>query len=47
MLRAEGDMFLDNITLAELKKALSVPVTVVSRGGYELCEAITGKKCEF
>jgi len=47
MLRAEGDMFLDNITLAELKKALSVPVTVVSRGGYELCEAITGKKSEF
>ncbi len=47
MLRAEGDMFLDNVTLKELESALSVKVRVVARGGYELCEAITGKQCEF
>lgn len=47
MLRAEGDMFLDNVTLKELESALSVSVRVVPRGGYELCEAITGKQCGF
>ncbi len=47
MLRAEGDMFLDNVTLSELESSLGVKVTVVPRGGYELCEAMTGLKYEF
>lgn len=47
MLRSEGDMFLDNVTINELESALSVSVRVVPRGGYELCEAITGVKNEF
>ncbi len=47
MLRAEGDMFLDNVTLSELEGSLGVRVTVVPRGGYELCEAMTGLKYEF
>ena len=42
MLRAEGDMFLDNVTVEELESALSVKVTVVSRGGYARCEAMLG-----
>lgn len=41
MLRAEGDMFLDNITLAQLAQELDIKITVVARGGYSLCEAIT------
>lgn len=43
MLRAEGDLFLDNVSLSELSDALGVPVTVVPRGGYALCEAMTNK----
>ncbi len=42
MLRAEGDLFLDNISLSDVSNALGVPVTVVPRGGYPLCEAMTG-----
>ncbi|MBE6683839.1 MAG: DUF512 domain-containing protein [Ruminococcaceae bacterium] len=47
MLRAEGDMFLDNVTLESLSTELSVPVRVVARGGFELCEAMTGMLCEL
>ena len=42
MLRAEGDMFLDNVTTEEVESALGIKLTVVSRGGYELCEAMLG-----
>lgn len=47
MLRAEGDMFLDNVTLSEVGEALGITVTVTPRGGYPLCEAMTGLECEF
>ena len=47
MLRAEGDMFLDNTTLDELSGSLGVKIAVTPRGGYELCEAMTGIKCDF
>ncbi len=42
MLRSEGDLFLDNVSLSQVSDALGVPVNVVSRGGYPLCEAMTG-----
>ncbi len=42
MLRSEGDLFLDNVSLDELSKALNVNVLVVQKGGYPLCEAMTG-----
>lgn len=42
MLRAEGDLFLDNVSLSQVSASLGVPVKVVSRGGYPLCEAMTG-----
>ena len=42
MLRSEGDLFLDNVSLADVEKALDVTVTVTPRGGYPLCEAMTG-----
>lgn len=42
MLRAEGDMFLDSVTLDELSKRLGVKITPVNNDGYELVDAILG-----
>ena len=42
MLRAQGDLFLDNVSVEDVEKALSVRIRVVQSGGYNLCEAITG-----
>ncbi len=42
MLRSEGDLFLDNVSLDELSNTLNIKVTVVQKGGYPLCEAMTG-----
>lgn len=47
MLRSERDLFLDNVSLDELSAALNVKVTVTERGGYPLCEAMTGLESEF
>lgn len=41
MLRREGDMFLDDVTLDELQKALNVRVTPVAVDGYEFIAALT------
>ena len=42
MLRAEGDMFLDSVTVDELSERLGVRITPVNNGGYELIDAIFG-----
>jgi putative radical SAM enzyme (TIGR03279 family) len=42
MLRAQGDLFLDNVSVEDVENALSVKIRVVASGGYNLCEAITG-----
>ena len=42
MLRAEGDLFLDNVSLEDVEKALNIKVRVTEKGGYALCEAMTG-----
>ncbi len=42
MLRSEGDLFLDNVSLSQLSSELGVKVIVNERGGYPLCEAMTG-----
>lgn len=42
MLRSEGDMFLDSITLTELSERLNIKITPVANDGYELTEAIIG-----
>ena len=42
MLRQEGYMFLDSITLTELSQRLGVPVIPVENDGYELIEKILG-----
>lgn len=44
MLRAEGDMFLDSVTVDELSKRLGVKITSVNNEGYELVDAILGIK---
>ena len=44
MLRDEGDMFLDSITLEELSQKLSVPIRVVEIDGWELVDAVLGEK---
>lgn len=43
MLRNEGDMFLDSVTLDELSARLGVKITPVSNDGYELVAAIFGE----
>ncbi len=40
MLRSEGDMFLDSITLDELSQKLNVGIQPVNNDGYELISAI-------
>ncbi|MCQ2450422.1 MAG: DUF512 domain-containing protein [Clostridia bacterium] len=42
MLRSEGDMFLDSITVDELQKKLNVKITPIKCDGYSLVEAIMG-----
>lgn len=39
MLRAEGDLFLDDTTLPQLSDSLGVSVTVIGPSGDELLEA--------
>ncbi len=43
MLRAEGDMFLDSITVDELSQKLNINITVVDTDGYSLVDAILNK----
>ncbi len=40
MLRAEGDMFLDSITVEELSDKLKVKITVTNTDGYSLIDSI-------
>jgi len=47
MLRNEGDMFLDSITVEELSQKLNIKITPVNNDGYELVSKITGIKEEF
>lgn len=47
MLRREGDMFLDDVTVEELEKALNVKVRVVENDGWELIAALAGEKGEI
>jgi putative radical SAM enzyme (TIGR03279 family) len=42
MLRSEGDIFLDGVTVEEVSRRLKVKVTPVSNDGYEFFSAVTG-----
>lgn len=43
MLRAEGDLFLDDVSLAEVRRALGVNVRPVENDGYAVLDALTGE----
>lgn len=42
MLRAQGDLFLDGISLSGLSEALNIPITPVDNDGADLVDAIFG-----
>ncbi len=44
MLRAEEEVFLDDVTVCELEKYLGVPVRAVYNDGFELLEALIGEE---
>ncbi len=43
-LRAEGDLFLDDMPLQELRDALKIPITVVPNDGFSLYRALCGNE---
>gem|GEM_PF-5954499 len=44
VLRAEGDLFLDDLSLTDFRNSLSIPVTVCPNRGEMLFEALLGSK---
>ena len=44
MLRAEGDMFLDSVTVEELSQKLNSHITVTNTDGYSLIDSIIGNE---
>ena len=43
MLRAEGDMFLDSVTVDELSNKLNIEIKPIDNDGYLLVDEILGK----
>ena len=44
MLRHGGDVFLDDVRVPDVEAALGVPVTVVEQDGFDLLDAVLGRK---
>ncbi len=44
MLRHGGDVFLDDVHVSDVEAALGVPVTVVEQDGFDLLDAMMGRK---
>lgn len=44
MLRSEGDLFLDDVSLAQVEQALGVRVLPVDNDGWQLLEALLGRR---
>ena len=44
MLRHGGDVFLDDLQVSDVERALGVPVTVVEQDGFDLLDAMLGRK---
>lgn len=42
MLRHEGDLFLDDVSIQDVERELNIPVICVKNDGYELLDAVTG-----
>ena len=47
MLRDEDEIFLDDVTVADVEKALNVKISPVINDGYEFIEKILGEELEF
>ena len=44
MLRHGGDVFLDDLRVSDIEEALGIPVTVVEQDGFDLLDAMLGRK---
>ena len=44
MLRREGDIFLDDVSLEELSEALRIKIIIIPNDGYSLLDAVTGRE---
>ena len=44
MLRHGGDVFLDDLRVGDVERELGVPVTVVEQDGFDLLDAVLGRK---
>ena len=44
MLRREGDIFLDDVSLEELSEALQIQIITVPNDGYALLDAVVGRE---
>jgi NifB/MoaA-like Fe-S oxidoreductase len=42
MLRRDSDVFLDDLTVSDVEKALNVKINAINNDGYELLDAILG-----
>ena len=47
MLRDDDELFLDDVTVADLEKALGVKVSAVLNDGYDFVEKLLGEELEF
>ena len=47
MLRDEDGIFLDDLTVSDVEKALNVKIETVINDGYEFIEKILGEELEF
>lgn len=47
MLRDDDELFLDDVTVADLEKALNVKVSAVLNDGYDFVEKLLGEELEF
>ena len=44
MLRHGGDVFLDDLRVPDVEQELGIPVTVVEQDGFDLLDAMLGRK---
>ena len=44
MLRHGGDVLLDDLRVTDVERELGVPVTVVEQDGFDLLDAVLGRK---
>jgi len=45
MLRYQGDLFLDDVSIEEAEEALGLPLVPVEADGYEVLRNLLGEEC--